>query len=132
MDKAKEFKSSVAAMYDGMLTNHTGPFDKTSEDIYKDPDFNARIQAVGMKLYLNMLDTNGTLPGKQEIAEAVVLFTAGMSEKEKALLAMCCHEASAEAGIAFRTNGRMTSELGRAAGNPKAVEDDLLLNKDIK
>ena len=105
------------------------PYDESAEpgvDVFQKDQFIKRIVCTGHKLYLGMLKTNGTLPGKTDLYEAANEFTEGMSEKTKVLFYLCAYEAMASSNFDFMMKGKMDKNLATAAGCPKIVQEPMV------
>lgn len=131
-DKVEQVRSTVREQYEKIVAEQSGDYQQTDESVYLCKNFKDRIAGVGMKLYLDMLDSGGTLPGKTQVSEAAEQFMNGMTQTQKSILVICCYEASCAVAFEYQMKGKMDSALGRAAANPKSVQEDILDNDKVQ
>jgi hypothetical protein len=117
-EQAEQVVRSVQQMFDDAEKIIGVTYDENAEPdkrLYEREDFNIRIAQAGRRLYLDMLNNGGQLPGKLDCADAGGFYTAGMNEQTKAVFYMCVYEACCEACAQFTLKGKMNEKLRKAA-----------------
>lgn len=121
-EQAEQIFKTVKQLFDESEAIIGVTYDENAEPgkrLYEREDFNIRIAQAGRRLYLDMLNNGGQLPGKLDCADAGAFYTAGMNEQTKAVFYMCIYEACCEASAQFRMKGMMNGKLRKAADNPR-------------
>lgn len=123
--RAEEVRTDVRSRLKKLAPKE--PFNRHLHNvIFSNPDFINRVVCVGMELYLGMLNSNGTLPGKTALHAQINKYANGMNEYERDMLLLACYDAMCATNMNFQAKGMMNEKLGRAAGNPKTEQSSLL------